>query len=80
MLKTLRFLTLPILALGGLYLVFSVFMYFVTVNAARGGQLDIATVAAATSNALKGVAIALVILIAAFVARVVIIARMKKAS
>jgi hypothetical protein len=80
MLKTLRFLTLPVLVLGGLYVVFSVFMYFVTLNAAREGQLDIETVAVATSNALKGIALGVLVLIVAFVARAVIIARIKKAS
>jgi len=78
MLKVLRFLTLPVIVLGGLYAAFNVAMYFVTVNAGRSGQLDIGTVAEATSNALKGVAIGIVILVATFVVRAVIIARMKK--
>jgi hypothetical protein len=76
-LNVLHFLTLPVIAIGGLYLVMQVVILYLTWSR-RDPGMDIADAASAASSSIKGVAIGIAIMLATFIARAIINARLRK--
>lgn len=77
-LNVLYFLTLPVIAIGGIYLVMQVAMLYLAWTH-RDPGMDIAEAAAAASSSMKGVVIGILVVIAAFAARAVINRKLKAA-
>jgi hypothetical protein len=76
-LNILYFLTLPVIAIGGLYLVMHGAVLYLSWS--RGGpDVSFGDAAAAASSSIKGLAIGLSIIISTFVSRAVISARLRK--